>query len=53
LLPGAGIIPSCEAERLPPGKTCAEGKEEEVRTRWRRRISLWGDMRRILGAVRD
>lgn len=41
--------PSWEAERFPPGKTCAEGKEDEVRTRWRRRIWLEGEMRRMLG----
>lgn len=45
---GEGISPSWEAERFPPGNTCAEGKELEVRTRWRRRISLEGEMRRML-----
>ena len=35
--PGAGISPS-EGKRLPPGKTCAEGKERDVVTRWRRRM---------------
>jgi hypothetical protein len=45
---GEGISPSCEAERFPPGNTCAEGKELDVLTRCRRRISLEGDMRRIL-----
>jgi hypothetical protein len=45
---GSGMAPSWEAERLPPGKTWAEGKEEEVLTRWRRRIWLSGEMRRML-----
>jgi hypothetical protein len=49
---GSGISPSCDTERFPPGKTCAEGKEEDVWTRCRRRISLEGDIRRILGDVR-
>lgn len=43
------MAPSCDAERFPPGKTCAEGKELEVRTRCRRRISFVGEMRRMLG----
>jgi hypothetical protein len=45
---GAGITPSCVASRLPPGKTCAEGKEVEVQTRWRSRISLEGEISRTL-----
>ena len=49
---GSGISPSCEALKFPPGKTCADGKEEEVRTRCRRRISFVGEMRRILDVVR-
>lgn len=48
---GAGRLPSWEGERLPPGKTWAEGKELEVRTRWRRSISLVGEMRRMLKGV--
>lgn len=47
---GSGIVPS-EEERFPPGKTCAEGKEEDVRTRWRSRISLVGERRRMLGVL--
>lgn len=47
-LSAAGILPSCEGERFPPGNTWADGKEEEVWTRWRRSISLEGDIRRIL-----
>lgn len=43
-----GISPSCKAERFPPGNTCADGKELEVLTRWRRRIWLEGEMRRML-----
>lgn len=39
-------------ERLPPGKTCAEGKELEVLTRWRRRISLVGDSKMMLALGR-
>jgi len=42
------MSPSCDADRLPPGNTCAEGNELEVRTRWRRRIWFEGEMRRIL-----
>ena len=30
---------------MPPGKTCAEGKAEEVRRRWRRRMRLSGATR--------
>jgi hypothetical protein len=45
---GAGISPSCKADKFPPGNTCAEGKEVEVWTRCKRRISLDGDIRRIL-----
>lgn len=45
---GAGISPSCEADRFPPGKTWADGKELDVLTRCNRRISLEGDIRRIL-----
>jgi hypothetical protein len=36
--------PSCGLW-FPPGNTCAEGKEEDVFTRWRRRISFWGETR--------
>lgn len=43
------MSPSWEAERLPPGKTWAEGKELDVHTRWRRRIWFEEEMRRILG----
>jgi len=46
------MSPSCTAERFPPGKTCAEGKADEVRTRWRSRISLLGEMRRMLALGR-
>lgn len=49
---GPGISPSCDAERFPPGNTCAEGKALDVRTRWRRRIWFEGDIRRILRCVR-
>jgi hypothetical protein len=45
---GGGISPSWRAERLPPGKTWADGKLEEVLTRWRRRISLVGETRMML-----
>lgn len=45
---GVGISPSCDVDRFPPGKTCAEGNEEEVWTRCKRRISLEGDIRRML-----
>jgi hypothetical protein len=44
--------PSCEALRFPPGKTCAEGKEEDDCTLCNRRISFEGEMRRILDSVR-
>lgn len=37
----------------PPGKTCAEGKAEEVTTRWSRRIWFVGEMRRILFVERE
>lgn len=30
---GEGISPSWEASRFPPGKTCADGNELDVRTR--------------------
>jgi hypothetical protein len=43
-----GISPSCSAERFPPGKTCADAKEEDVFTRERRSISFLGDTRRML-----
>jgi len=49
---GPGISPSCEGLRLPPGNTCADGKEDEFWTRCRRRISLVGEIRRILIIVR-
>lgn len=37
-------------ERFPPGKTCAEANEEDVWTRWRRRMQFVEDIRRMLGA---
>src|SRR3954452_25567314 len=45
--PEGGIVPSA-GERLPPGKTWAEGKVEEVRTRWMRRIWFEGETRIML-----
>ena len=48
---GAGISPSCLAERVPPGKTCAEGKDEDVCTRWSSRIWFVGDIRRTLASI--
>lgn len=48
---GAGISPSCLAERVPPGKTCAEGKDEDVRTRWSSRIWFVGDIRSTLASI--
>src|ERR1700733_7667275 len=42
--PERGILPSA-GERWPPGKKGAEGKEEEVRTRWVRRIWFEGETR--------
>jgi hypothetical protein len=42
---GSGTTPSWAADTLPPGKTWAEGKEEDVCTRWRRRTWLRGEMR--------
>lgn len=41
---GPGARPSWKAETLPPGKTCAEGKDDEVFTRCRRRIWFVGEM---------
>ena len=41
----AGMSPSWNASRLPPGKTCAEAKDVEVLTRWRRRTWFWGETR--------
>ena len=48
---GAGISPSCLAERVPPGKTCAEGKDDDACTRWSSRIWFVGDIRRTLASV--
>jgi hypothetical protein len=44
----SGIWPSWAGEMLPPGNTCADAKEVEVFTRWRRRISFVGEKRRML-----
>jgi hypothetical protein len=45
--PEGGILPSA-GDRLPPGKTWADGKADEVRTRWMRRIWFEGEMRIML-----
>ena len=37
-----------DGSRLPPGKTCADGNELDVCTRWRSRILLVGEMRIVL-----
>ena len=42
-----GRAPSWFGETWPPGKTCAEAKEREVVTRWRRRMRFVGLMRRM------
>jgi hypothetical protein len=42
------MAPSCSADRAPPGKTWALAKEEDVRTRWRRRIWFVGEIKRTL-----
>lgn len=47
----SGMLPSCLGERFPPGNTCAEANAEDVRTRWSSRISLLGEMRRMLYIV--
>lgn len=42
-VPGAGMSPSWNASRLPPGKTCADANEVEVLTRCSSKTSLVGD----------
>jgi hypothetical protein len=39
------MSPSWKASRLPPGKTCAEAKDVDVRTRCRRRTWFSGERR--------
>ena len=48
----SGIGPSWKLERFPPGKTCAEGNEVDVRTLCRRSTLFVGERRSMLFNVR-
>ena len=47
----SGTLPSWNSDTFPPGNTWAEGKELEVRTRWRSRTWFVGEITRTLVVV--